>query len=69
MNVKIKYVLITFLYYIIVWKYRIYGRIRVTRFGNLLDSGQLFKPLATFNVPKSPTFLANISKGVKIYHI
>ena len=26
------------------------------------------KPLATINLPKYPTFLGNICKGVKIYH-
>ena len=26
------------------------------------------KPLATINLPKSPTFLGNFCKGVKIYH-
>ena len=41
----------------------------VTRFGNILDFGQLFKALATINLPKSPTFLGNFCKGVKIYHI
>ena len=37
--------------------------------GDLLDFGQLFKPLATINLPKSLTFLGNFYKGVKIYHI
>ena len=41
----------------------------VTRMGNLLDFGQLFKPLATIYWPKSPTFLGNSCEGVKIYHI
>ena len=41
----------------------------VTRLGELLDFGQLLKPLATINLPKSPTFLGNFCKVVKIYHI
>ena len=40
----------------------------VTRFGDLFDFGPLLKPLATINLPKSPTFLGNFCKGVKIYH-
>ena len=36
----------------------------VTRLGDLLDFGQPFK--ATINLPKSPTFLGNFYKGVKI---
>ena len=40
----------------------------VTRLGDLLDFGQVLKPLATINLPKSPTFLGNFCKGVKIYH-
>ena len=40
----------------------------VTRLGDLLDFGQLYKPLATINSAKSPTFLSNFCKGVKIYH-
>ena len=39
----------------------------VTRLGDLLDFVQFFKPLATINLPKSPTFFGNFSKGVKIY--
>ena len=35
----------------------------VTRLGNFLDFG-----LAAINLPKSPIFLGNFSKGVKIYH-
>ena len=31
--------------------------------------GNFLKPLATINLPKSPTFLGNFCKGVKIYHI
>ena len=40
----------------------------VTRLGDLLDFGQVFKDLATINLPKPPTFLGNFYKGVKIYH-
>ena len=40
----------------------------VTRLGDLLDLGNFLKPLATINLPKSPTFLGTICKGVKIYH-
>ena len=40
----------------------------MTRFGDLLDFGQLLKPLATINLPKSPTVLGNFCVGVKIYH-
>ena len=40
----------------------------VTRLGKLLDFGQLLITLATINLPKSPTFLGNFCKGVKIYH-
>ena len=40
----------------------------VTRLGDLFDFGQVFKALATINFPKSPTFLGNFCKGVKIYH-
>ena len=36
------------------------------RLGNLLDFGHLLKPLATINLPKSPTILGNFCKGVKI---
>ena len=36
---------------------------RVTTLGNFL------KPLATINLPKSPIFLGNFCKGVKIYHV
>ena len=35
--------------------------------GDLFDFGQLLKPLATINLPKSPTFLGNFRKYVKIY--
>ena len=43
-------------------------KISVTRFGVLLNFGQLFKAFATINFTKSPTFLGNFCKGVKIYH-
>ena len=37
--------------------------------GRLLDFGQLLKPLATINLPKSPTFPhQNFCISVKIYH-
>ena len=29
--------------------------------------GKIFKPLETINLPKSPTFLGNFFKGVKIF--
>ena len=39
----------------------------VTRFGDLLDFGELFSmPVATISLHKSPTFLCNFCKGVKI---
>ena len=37
-----------------------------TRLGDLLDFGQLSKPVATISLPKCLTFLGNFSKGVKI---
>ena len=40
----------------------------MTRFSDFLDFGQLLKPLATINLPKSPTFYGNFCKGVRIYH-
>ena len=33
-----------------------------------IDIGQVLKPLATINFPKSLTFLGNFGEGVKIYH-
>ena len=42
--------------------------INVTRLGNLLHFGQLFKALGTIILPKSPTFLGNFCKGVKIFN-
>ena len=38
----------------------------VTRLGNLLDFGQLFKAFDNNNLPKSPTFLGNFCKAIKI---
>ena len=40
----------------------------VTRLGDFFNFGPLLKPLATIILPKSPTFLGNFSKVVKIYH-
>ena len=40
----------------------------MTRSGNLLDFGQILKAFGNNNLPKSPTFLGNFCKGVKIYH-
>ena len=41
----------------------------MTRLGDLLDFGQVFKSLcATINLPKSPTFFSNFRKVVKIFH-
>ena len=40
----------------------------VTRLGDLLGFGQVFKALATINLPKSITFFGNFCKGVKIYN-
>ena len=40
----------------------------VTRLSDLLDSGQVLKPVGTINLPKSLTFLGDLCKGVKIYH-
>ena len=40
----------------------------VTRLGDLLDFGQLFIACGKNKFPKSPTFLGNFRKGVKIYH-
>ena len=39
----------------------------MTRLGDLLDFGQVLKHLAAINLAKSPTFLDNFCKGVKIY--
>ena len=40
----------------------------VIRFGDFLHFGQLLKPLAAINLPKSPTFLGKFCEGVKIFH-
>ena len=41
----------------------------MTKLGNLLDLLGIFsKPWATINLPKSPTFLGNFCKGVKIFN-
>ena len=41
----------------------------MTRSGDFLDFGQLFKkPVATINLPESPNILRQFFKGVKIYH-
>ena len=37
----------------------------MTRLGDLLDFGQLFKAFATINLP---TFLGNFCKGVKLFN-
>ena len=39
----------------------------MTRLGDLLDFGKFLKPLATLNLPKSPTFLGifvKVSKSI-----
>ena len=41
----------------------------VTRLGDILDFGQLFKAFATINLPKSATFLSIFCKGIKIFNI
>ena len=40
----------------------------VTRLGDLLDMGQLLKPLATINLPKYPAFLGNFCKSAIIFN-
>ena len=40
----------------------------VTRLGNVLDFGQLFKAGATISLPKYTTFLGNFCKGVKVFN-
>ena len=40
----------------------------MTRLGVFLTLGNHSKPLASINLPKSPTLLGNFCKGVKIYH-
>ena len=42
------------------------GTHSVTRLGDLLSLGKLFK--ATKNLHKSPTFLGNFCRGVKIFN-
>ena len=45
-------------------------RASVTRLGDLLDFGQLFKAFVQpFILPKSPTFFSNLCKGVKIFNL
>ena len=48
-------------------KIKTYIKPSVTRLGDLLDFGNFLKPLATIKLPKSPTFLGNFCKGVKIF--
>ena len=50
----------------IVFKKRLL-KISVTRLGDLLNFGQVFKALGKINLAKSPTFLINFCKGVKMY--
>ena len=45
-----------------------YPTTSVTRLGDFLHFGQLFKLLATINLPKSLAFLGNFCKGVKIFN-
>ena len=40
----------------------------MTRLSDIFDFGQLLKPLATINLAKSPVFLGNFVKGVKIFN-
>ena len=40
----------------------------VTRLGDFFNFGQILRPLATINLPKSATSLGNFCKGVKIIH-
>ena len=40
----------------------------VTRLGELMHFWKLFKRVATIILPKLPTFLGNLSEGVKIFH-
>ena len=56
-------------------KFRIYSqhqqlaiRVSVTKLVIYWTLGNFSKPLATINLPKSPTFLGNFCKGVKICH-
>ena len=40
----------------------------VTRLGDFFNFGNFLRPLATNNLPKSPTFLGSFCKVVKIIH-
>ena len=40
----------------------------VTRVGDFCTLGNFLKPVATINLPKSPTLLGNFCKGAKIIH-
>ena len=40
----------------------------VTRWGNLLHFGELFKVYGTIILPKLPALLGKFSKGVEIFH-
>ena len=40
----------------------------VTRLGDFLHLGNFLKPLATINLPESPTFLGNFCKGAKVFN-
>ena len=42
--------------------------ISVTRLGDLLDFGQLFKAFGNNLICPNPTFLGNLCKGVKIFY-
>ena len=55
----------------VITRLMVWQRMRdsVIRLGDLLDFGHVLKPLATINLPKSPTSLGNFCKGVKIYHL
>ena len=43
-------------------------RSSMTRLGDLLDFGQLFKACGDKFLPKLPTLLCNFCKGVEIFH-
>ena len=49
-------------------KEEIFAVSSVTRLGDLLHFGQLIKACGTIILSKSPTFLGNFCKGVKIFH-
>ena len=40
----------------------------VTRLGDFFNFGNFLRPLATNNLPKSPTFLGSFCKVLKFYH-